>query len=329
MADPAPTFSVLIVNYNAGPHLKACLNSLSQQSFQDFETIIIDNGSDDGSLDLGALPERTTIIEAGENLGFAAANNLGADRATGTWLALLNPDAFAEPGWLAEIKAGIDRYSDASIFASVQLLNDRPELLDGAGDPYHALGVAWRGDRLRPASPPPPEGDVFGPCGAAAVYKRDAFLSAGGFEEKFFCYYEDVDLAFRLRLMGKRCVLLPNAKVRHIASAISGEGSDFVIYHVTRNRIWTFLRCMPGPLLLLLALPVAATIVAKLIAAALSGRFGIRLKALGDVFSEMKWAVTSRKNCQNTRTISTFAVAKALTWSPTTLLQRRSDIRTR
>ena len=91
--------------------------------------------------------------------------------------------------------------------------------------------------------------EVFAACAAAALYRRDAFEALGGFEERFFCYYEDVDLGFRLRLAGGRCVLEPRAIVRHVGSASSGQVSGFAEYHGTRNRLWTFLRDMPTALM--------------------------------------------------------------------------------
>ena len=91
--------------------------------------------------------------------------------------------------------------------------------------------------------------DVFAPCAAAALYRRDAFEDVAGFDEKFFCYFEDVDLAFRLRLRGYRCMYVHAAVVNHVSSGLSGYRSDFAVYHGERNMVWTFVKDMPGPLL--------------------------------------------------------------------------------
>ena len=100
--------------------------------------------------------------------------------------------------------------------------------------------------RSRPGRPR--ESEVFAPCAAAALYRRAAFEEIGGFDERFFCYFEDVDLGFRLRLRGHRCVYVPDAIVRHVSSALSGYRSDFAVYHGERNAVWTFVKNMPGPL---------------------------------------------------------------------------------
>ena len=130
------------------------------------------------------------------------------------------------------------------------VLADTPQYLDGAGDSYHVSGRAWReGHGARADSWPARDAEVFGACAAAALYRRGAFDDAGGFDEPLFLYFEDVDLAFRLRLRGHRCVVRPFAVVTHVGSAFSGYRSNFAVYHGERNAIWTFMKNMPGPLL--------------------------------------------------------------------------------
>jgi GT2 family glycosyltransferase len=134
-------------------------------------------------------------------------------------------------------------------FASRQVLADHPEILDGTGDLYTVAGLAWRRHHGLPSANRGLEsGEVFGPCGAAALYRRDAFLEAGGFDRRFFCYFEDVDLAFRLRLRGHRCLYVADAVVHHVGSALSGYRSDFAVFHGQRNLVWTFAKNMPATL---------------------------------------------------------------------------------
>ena len=104
-----------------------------------------------------------------------------------------------------------------------------------------------------PSSDAPRE--VFSPCAAAALYRRDALDDVGGFDERYFCYVEDVDLGFRLRLRGHGCLYVPDAVVHHVGSGTTGRGSDFTTYHGHRNLVWTFFKDMPGPLLALYLLP--------------------------------------------------------------------------
>ena len=245
---------MLIVNYNAGELLQSAINSLKNQTFRDFEIVLVDNDSGDSSvddLDLNGVPEIRVLREK-ENHGFAKGNNLGAREANGKWLALLNPDAVADANWLAEIHRATERHSDCRVFACSQINMDEPNLLDGAGDAYFAFGIPWRGGFEHPISALPNEdSQCFSPCGASAVYERDLFLSLGGFDERFFCYCEDVDLGMRLQMSDEKCVFLPEALVHHKGSATSGRYSYFTMYHGFRNRTWAYLKNMPLVVLLL------------------------------------------------------------------------------
>jgi GT2 family glycosyltransferase len=327
-----PAVSVLIVNYNSGGHLGRCLEALAAQNFRDFDVVLIDNGSADGSLDraLAARPDlgdRLIVERAGANLGFAVANNRAARRARGRWLATLNPDAFAAPDWLAELLAAVARHPDAVMFGSTQRMANQPGLLDGTGDAYHALGIAWRGNFEHPLADLPPEGEVFGPCAAAALYRRDVFLEAGGFDERFFCYHEDVDLAFRLRLMGHRCIQAAAACVDHIGSAATGRTSDFSVYHGTRNRIWTFVKNMPAALFWPL-LPATLAVHAYLLLRAVSvGRFAATWRGMRDGLCGLGPVWQQRRALQQGRHAEVKAIARALTWSLGRLRRREHDVR--
>ena len=252
-----PLISVVIVNYNGGAFLQEAVNALSRQTLKDFELIVFDNASSDGSadaLDLTGLAE-ARLIRHSDNIGFAAGNNRAAEAARGTWLALLNPDTVAAPDWLEKLIAASQAYPDCRNFASAQINLNNPDLLDGAGDAYLIFGFPWRGGFGRPASELPPSGWVFSACGAAAMYDRELFLSMGGFDERFFCYCEDVDLGFRLQLAGYDCRFVSEAVVRHAGSGITGHRSAFSTYYGTRNRIWTYSKNMP-PAVLVATFPV-------------------------------------------------------------------------
>lgn len=242
--------SVIVVCWNSVKHLPICLDCLSQQTLQDFEVILIDNGSlDDGTNELEQkYPELDLHVERQPlNLGFAAANNIGAHLAHGKWLALLNADAFPEPEWLEKLLQATEDNPDFTSFSSRQVQANHPDFLDGAGDAYHVSGLAWRiglGYLSRQYGLDSTE--LFSPCAAAAMYLREAFLEVGGFDEDFFSYFEDIDLGFRLQLRGYRCLYVPKAVVHHIGSATFGERSDFAFYHAHRNLIWTFVKNMPS-----------------------------------------------------------------------------------
>jgi GT2 family glycosyltransferase len=160
-------------------------------------------------------------------------------------LALLNADAFPEPDWLASLLEAAARFPNAC-FASRQIQANTPDLLDGEGDVYHVSGLAWRRNYGLPVHTRGEIEEIFSPCAAAALYPRQAFLDAGGFDEDYFAYHEDVDLGFRLRLNGLRCFYVPQAIVYHVGSASTGKMSDFVIYHGHRNLAWTYVKNFPA-----------------------------------------------------------------------------------
>jgi N-acetylglucosaminyl-diphospho-decaprenol L-rhamnosyltransferase len=328
---PCPTVCVIIVAYNAGPYLGACIESLCRQSWTDFEAIIVDNGSTDGSIEaLGPLQAPFRLLAAGGNLGFAAANNRGAAATRSPWIALLNPDAIAAPDWLESLLAATRAHPDIIMFGSTQLqLNDETRW-DGLGDVYHASGILWRGGFDQRVTGAAPEGEVFSPCAAAALYRHDEFHAVGGFDERFFCYVEDVDLAFRLRLKGHRALQVGAAVVRHAGSATTGRSSDFTLFHGWRNRSWVFVKNMPGLLFWpLLPLHLAALTLLLLLSFRPGGReraapcwrgLTAAIAGLGPIWR-------SRQAIQRQRRASIASIAAALSWSPTALLARRPVLR--
>ncbi|MBM3542856.1 MAG: glycosyltransferase family 2 protein, partial [Alphaproteobacteria bacterium] len=254
----APRVSVLIVNYNSGPHLIRCVEALTQQTMGEFEAIVMDNASTDGSIaparDRVAGDPRFIFVASERNLGFAAGNNAAATRARAPWIATLNPDAFARPDWLARLLAAVERYPDAIMFGSAQRDARNPNRLDGCGDAYLACGAPWRGGYGDSARTEPDDYETFGPCAAAALYRAAEFRALGGFDESFFCYGEDIDLAFRMRLAGERCIQVKDAVVDHVGGGSGGSGA-FARYHGTRNMVWTFAKNMPAALLWPLIVP--------------------------------------------------------------------------
>jgi len=317
MRPARPWVRVIIVTYNAGPWLQRCVAALAAQTFRDFEAVIVDNASEDGSIEALRLPdERFRIEGAGANLGFAAANNLGASGCEADWIATLNPDAEPNDAWLEELRRATLRHRDAIMFGSTQIDAQRPDRVDGFGDVVSIYGTAWRGASGALISAlPPHDREVFAPCAAAALYARDAFLAAGGFEDSFFCYVEDVDLGFRLRLGGGQCIQVRRAEVRHVAGAISGEDSAFSIFHQQRNRIWLIARNVPSPLVfLMLALQIAViplTVWRR-------GRGGWRaaLRGVAAGIRGLPRALAQRRAIQRTRTLSNGELARMLVWDP-------------
>lgn len=315
------SISVIVVNYNAGAYLKRCLDALGAQTFGDFEILVADNGSTDGSLSLAE--GRARILRLERNAGFAAANNAAARAAQGRWLAFLNPDAFPEPDWLAHLDEATRRWPDVAAFGSTQVMANDPSRLDGVGDAYFAAGLPWRTGYGVPRVEVPPETEPFSICAAAALYRRDVFEALGGFDERYFCYCEDVDLGFRLRLAGGRCAQVAEAVVHHVGSGVAGAQSAFVRYHGTRNLIWTFAKDMPGWLFWLL-LPAHAGVLAVLVAkAGARGDGGPILRGIYDALRGMAPVLAERRRLQRVRRASVWTLARAFVWSPFAYLLRR------
>jgi len=314
--DPPPRISVILITWNSAVYLPRCLDCLEAQTLKDFEVVLVDNGSTDGSLDgvESRWPGLTLHVERlDENRGFAAANNIGARMARGHWLALLNADAFPEPDWLAQLLRAAENNPEFTFFASRQIQANAHDLLDGAGDAYHISGLAWRRCAGFPAAQfgLEPE-EVFSPCAAAALYPRQAFLQVGGFDEDFFSYHEDVDLGFRLRLQGFRCLYVPDAVVQHIGSAALGAQSDFALYHWQRNFIWSFIQNMPSALLWE-ALPahLMANII-HIVGYTIRGRGKVVLKAKKDALRGLSRTLRKRQEIQKTRKVSSVELLRTM-----------------
>jgi GT2 family glycosyltransferase len=307
MEDSTPLASLVIVCWNSAKHLSRCLTCVSQQTLQDFEVIIIDNGSTDQST-IGTEEKYPTLHLKVERLpanqGFAAANNLGAGLGRGKWLILLNADAFPESNWLEELIRAADANPEIASFSSRQLQANNSKILDGTGDAYHVSGLAWRLGLGYPANQYGLQNsEIFSPCAAAAMYLRQAFIDVGGFDEDFFSYFEDVDLGFRLQLRGYRSLYVSHAVVRHVGSSTFGERSDFAFYHSHRNLIWTFIKNMPGRLFYLHLWEHIMANIIYVLYYSLRGRGKVLLRAKWDAILGLPGAVKKRKAIQKNRSI--------------------------
>lgn len=315
-ADAAPWVRVIIVNYNAGPLIQACVDALAAQTFTDFEAVVVDNASTDGSDESLRLPDsRFTLIRNESNIGFGAANNIGAHGCRAPWLATLNPDTVAQSNWLEEMHRGAERYPEIRMFGATLIDAADPTVVDGFGDALSIAGIPWRGGHGQPvADLPRCDAEVFSPCAAAALYARESFEAVGGFDESFYCYLEDVDLGFRLRLIGDRCMQLRHAIVSHHGSAITGRMSEFTIFHSFRNRLWMIIKNIPFPLLIV---AVPANILCSLLIIALSRQqlpAAAALKGLWLGVTASMGSYRQRRSVQSKRRTSIATIASWLTW---------------
>ncbi len=244
-----PRASVIIPNWNGLALLRPCLDSLRRQTMQDFEVIVVDNASSDGSVAALAreYPE-VRVLALPTNGGYTAGCNAGARLARGQVLILLNNDTEADPEWLAELLAALDRHPEAGSAASRLMIYDRRDTLHSAGDLYGRNGLPDSRGVWQTYGPPyDQETYVFGPCGGAAAYRRATWEELGGLEEAFFMYCEDVDLAWRAQLAGWKCIYAPKAVVYHRLSATGG--GKLASYYVGRNTVWVIARNYPTALL--------------------------------------------------------------------------------
>lgn len=244
-----------VVNFNGGETLHSCLKAVVRQSLLPERILLIDNASTDNSCwEIEREFPQVEVLRLDTNRGFAAAANLAIQEAVGcSWVALLNADAMPSRRWLERMLRAGKRLPRAASLSSQLLMARDPQRLDGAGDVYHVCGAAWRSGHGRIAAEHAAASDalpreVFSACAAAAVYRRDAVLDVGGFDESFFCYFEDVDLGYRLRLAGYQAWHVPHARVRHVGSGSTGVRSDFAVYHGHRNLVWSFVRNTPPAL---------------------------------------------------------------------------------
>jgi GT2 family glycosyltransferase len=177
---------------------------------------------------------------------------------------------------------------------------------------YHVSGLVWRSGHGAPLPTGESAHEVFSPCAAAALYRRDALLEIGGFDERYFCYLEDVDLGFRLRLRGQRCLYVPDAVVVHVGSGTTGKGSAFSTYHGHRNLVWTFFKDMPAPLLALYLPQHLLVNVLSVVWFAARGQAGAIVRAKWDALRGLPAILAERRQVQRERRVGARELRRAM-----------------
>lgn len=239
--------TVIIPNYNGKKFLKPCLDSLSNQTFDEFKTVVIDNASTDGSLEL--LRENYSwveVVEMDKNYGFTGAVNEGIRLTTTEYVLLLNNDTEVEPGFVEALYKCIDK-SDRIFSCSSKMINyyDR-SIMDDGGDLYTVVGWQVQRGAGQSIDNYTRNCDVFTACAGAAIYRKSVFDEIGVFDNMHFAYLEDIDVGYRARIHGYRNVFCADAVVYHMGSATSGTGySDFKVKLSARNGIYMITKNMP------------------------------------------------------------------------------------
>jgi len=290
---------IVVLNWNGRGWLDGCFSALEAARTSDVEAVLVDNASVDGSLEF--MQRRfpwVRLIALDENAGFARGNNLGAAGFEGAYLVFLNNDTQVAPGWLGALVAAADADAEVGLVTSRIVFLDRPDVIDSAGDGYLRCGGAfkvWHGGKTDAA---PGSREVFGACGAAFLIRRALFDRLGGFDERFFMVYEDVDLSYRARLSGARVVYAADATVAHAGSASLGRLSRQAVFYGQRNLEWTWLQNSPARLFWRSLLPHLAYSIAAGAAYARHGLFGAWLSGKLAALAGLPRALAARRAVQ-------------------------------
>ena len=298
--------SVIVLNWNGQALLGECLESLREQTYSNFEVLVVDNGSTDGSQEYVRLhfPD-VCLIELPENIGFCGGNNAGYRYASGDYIALLNNDTRVVPEWLESLVDALTRYPDVGMAASKMVFYDRSDLIDTAGDLFFTCGIGRkRGHLFDDGEAYNKEVFVFGACAGAALYRRTVLDQIGFLDNDFFAYDEDIDLSFRSQLSGWKCVYVPRAKVLHHVSATASKTSERSIYLAKRNSLWVILKNMPAELLRKYGLSIVAYHVASDIKWSLRGCFGPVIRGRVDALRAWKQIYAKRRVVKALRKVS-------------------------
>jgi GT2 family glycosyltransferase len=274
MTDTQPLVSVVIVNWNGKHLLGECLDSLLAQQVNGLEIIVVDNGSQDGSVAyVQESYQVVKVVALPDNRGFAGGNNAGLRIASGKYIALLNNDTRVHPEWLASLlKDAESGPARTGMWACKILSYDDPAVIDNVGLLLYPDGLGRGKGRLETdhGQYDQREEALF-PSGCAGLYRKEVLDEIGMFDEEFFAYADDVDLGLRARLAGWGCVYVPAARVYHKYSSSSSAHSPFKAFLVERNRIWVLLKYYPVEMIVISPFVTLARLVVHLYGA-LRGR---------------------------------------------------------
>lgn len=309
----SPDVSVIVLTWNGRAYLAPCLEALFAQTGVDFEVIVVDNASTDGTPDLvrSRFP-RARLVVLGENLGFASGNNAGARQARAPLLAFLNNDTIPDRDWLRTLRAAVRPEAGFALATSRVVYAHDSSIIDSAGDGVFRWGGAYKRHHGRPVSDAPHSGEVFGVCGAAFMTPAAVFAELGGFDDHFFASHEDVDLSYRARLRGYRCWYASDAVVLHHGSATLGRVSTTAVFHGQRNLEWMYVKNTPAALLWR-TLP--GHIIYDLAAAAYfarQGLFGTYVRAKAAAFAGLPRVLRQRRAIQRGRSVPAAAISALL-----------------
>jgi GT2 family glycosyltransferase len=310
-----PLVTVAVASHNGRHLLEVLLPSLSAQRFQDFETVVVDDGSNDGTEEwLRENWPSVEIVPLSQNVGVTAALNRCIASGRGELLALFNNDIELDPLCLGELVRALTEHPEAG-WAAAKLLDYRKRsVIDGAGDVYTWAGTAYRrghGELDRGQYDEPRA--IFGACAGAALYRRSALREVGPFDEAFFAFYEDLDWNLRAQLAGFTCRYVPSAVAYHMGSASLGPGlTDFTRYHLWRNGLWVIFKDLPAGSLIRHGARLAIGQWNSFRDARRDHQTGVWLKAIRDALLGLPSMLRKRREVQRRRRIDLRALDAAV-----------------
>ncbi len=251
-----PKVSIVIVNWNGRKYLDRCLTSVFAQYYSNYEIVFVDNGSSDGSAEYVEIEfPQAKIIRLDKNYGFAKGNNVGMEEAFKDplvkYIAVLNNDTEVHPRWLQELVNVAEAHKQlGSVAPKILFYYDRSMICCVGISVYRDGGAMEKGRLEDDCSQYDMEEEVFGPTAASALYRREMLEEVGFFDEDYFVYYEDVDLAWRARLAGWTCLYVPTSIVYHILAATSERFPTMKAYYMERNRLWNVAKLFPTNLVI-------------------------------------------------------------------------------
>jgi GT2 family glycosyltransferase len=231
-----------------------CIDSLKEQTFRDFETILVDNGSTDGSADFAKkhYGDFIRIIRIEKNLGYTGGNNVGIRAARGEYVVLLNNDTWAEPTWLEELVKATYLDRPIGMWASKVYSYYKRNQIEAVGELIYWDGLnRSRGQYELEQGQYEAMEEIFFPPGCGGMYRKRVFDEVGLFDEDFFAYGDDAEIGIRARLAGWKCHYVPKAVLYHKNSGTTGSYSPLKAFYVERNRFWVTIKYFPLPLLYL------------------------------------------------------------------------------
>jgi hypothetical protein len=309
-----PLVSVVVVNYNGRQFLEDCFRSLTQQVYNNYEIILVDNDSKDDSISFMKehYPD-VRIVQLSSNTGFAGGTNAGIKEASGEFILTLNNDTCVFSDFIEKLSQPMIREPAVGMCASKMISPDKK--INSAGICISRSGAAWdRGGFERDTGQYDNEEEVFGPCAGAALYRKTMLDEIGLFDEDFFLYMEDVDLAFRAQLSGWKCIYVPTARVIHIHGGTSDPGSDTSVYYGNRNLLWYTVKNFPKRTLLIFSLWIIGRNIAVIPYYFLKRKGKAIIKAKVDSVKGLPRMIKKRQNIK--KTISNGTIEKWIqVWS--------------